>query len=410
MGTLICELCGGAAFTRTEDGFFRCDGCGCKYSAEQARAMLSGGKKAEAAPESAANCEAKALLERACAQTKLGEYEAAGKTFAALCDAYPDFHLAWAERLVYLRLDIENHTRDLNGQNLADYYTYLKNARATAPDTAALETLNKADDAFWPWLCRAAVGHAVVLHAAAVFRYVSDRWDRTAPEAAVHKELWDLTVQACIVGLEDGGIKLFGVYVPSVHTPDSLFDLHPDPHNPNRRLIGSYEDIKKLKAMHFLFARFCLRCREAADSFREGDMRLGFYFCELKADDGYKWQVNWIKDKIAAYQDLYLELDFLLIPRDGRDPVAFGTFCNHGCSAVGGLKGPFFVERGWLDIYHFLLLNSTDKAKKENINIVKKSFSGKYLLPCPYCGYKYVGRGNLLGRKCPSCKHILPKG
>lgn len=42
MQKLQCELCGSIDFVRTNDGFFKCEACGCKYTLEQARTVLSG--------------------------------------------------------------------------------------------------------------------------------------------------------------------------------------------------------------------------------------------------------------------------------------------------------------------------------------------------------------------------------
>ncbi len=39
---LVCELCGGSNFVK-KDGVFECQDCGCKYSIEEARTLMSGG-------------------------------------------------------------------------------------------------------------------------------------------------------------------------------------------------------------------------------------------------------------------------------------------------------------------------------------------------------------------------------
>lgn len=46
---LVCELCGGSNFVK-KDGAFECQDCGCKYSVEEARALMSGGAAATSAP------------------------------------------------------------------------------------------------------------------------------------------------------------------------------------------------------------------------------------------------------------------------------------------------------------------------------------------------------------------------
>lgn len=42
MKKLQCELCGSVDFVRTDDGMFQCQCCGCKYTIEQAKTILSG--------------------------------------------------------------------------------------------------------------------------------------------------------------------------------------------------------------------------------------------------------------------------------------------------------------------------------------------------------------------------------
>lgn len=40
MQKLTCEVCGSNDLQRTDDGFFQCQYCGCKYTLEQAKALL----------------------------------------------------------------------------------------------------------------------------------------------------------------------------------------------------------------------------------------------------------------------------------------------------------------------------------------------------------------------------------
>ena len=42
MEKLKCELCGSVSFTKTDDGMYMCDYCGCKYTKDQAVAIISG--------------------------------------------------------------------------------------------------------------------------------------------------------------------------------------------------------------------------------------------------------------------------------------------------------------------------------------------------------------------------------
>ncbi len=74
MQKLQCELCGSVDITRTDDGFFRCEHCGCKYTLEQAKAMLG------TVETTIGTAELEQLLKNAKTQYDLGEFPEAKKT------------------------------------------------------------------------------------------------------------------------------------------------------------------------------------------------------------------------------------------------------------------------------------------------------------------------------------------
>ena len=42
MQKLQCEVCGGIELLKTEDGYFQCQYCGCKFTLEHIRSQLAG--------------------------------------------------------------------------------------------------------------------------------------------------------------------------------------------------------------------------------------------------------------------------------------------------------------------------------------------------------------------------------
>ena len=72
MKKLQCELCNSVDIVKIGENMYQCQHCGCKYTAEQARAMLSG--TVEIVKGSA---ELERQLANAQTQAKLHDYQAA---------------------------------------------------------------------------------------------------------------------------------------------------------------------------------------------------------------------------------------------------------------------------------------------------------------------------------------------
>ena len=96
MQKLQCELCGSVDIVRTDDGFFRCEHCGCKYTLEQAKAMLG------TVETTIGTAERERLLANAQTQYDLGQFAAAEKTYSEVTKQFPDDYRGW---LGLLRVD-----------------------------------------------------------------------------------------------------------------------------------------------------------------------------------------------------------------------------------------------------------------------------------------------------------------
>ena len=68
MQKLQCELCGSIDILRTDDGFFQCQHCGCKYTLEQAKSLLG-----IVAETTIGDTELNRRVENAKAQIKIGQ-------------------------------------------------------------------------------------------------------------------------------------------------------------------------------------------------------------------------------------------------------------------------------------------------------------------------------------------------
>jgi len=214
-----------------------------------------------------------------------------------------------------------------------------------------------------------------------------------AGETSLSPSLWDETAETCVQGLKDGSLPLFG-------TPDGNALLPLD----NQTMAA----VEQLETMHPRFAEFVREGRETAAAYNAASPRLGFYFCTLADSEDYSWQANWIRGDLGIYRDLFVELDFLFLSPKAEHSVAFGTYCNHGCSSPLGVKTQFYLDHSALDIAAFARCNADETSRKESQKRAARAFAGKRPFPCPFCGHQFVKSG-LMGRKCPNCKKVLPK-
>lgn len=89
MQKLQCELCGSVDIVRTDDGFFRCEHCGCKYTLEQAKALLG------TVETTIGSAERERLLKNAQTQYEIGEFSEAEKTYTQVTKQFPDDYRGW---------------------------------------------------------------------------------------------------------------------------------------------------------------------------------------------------------------------------------------------------------------------------------------------------------------------------
>ena len=89
MQKLQCELCGSVDIIRTNDGCFQCQHCGCKYTLEQAKALLG------TVETTIGTAERDRLLKNAQTQYEIGESNKAKETFAKVTEQFPDDYRGW---------------------------------------------------------------------------------------------------------------------------------------------------------------------------------------------------------------------------------------------------------------------------------------------------------------------------
>ena len=117
MQKLQCELCGSVDIARTDDGFFRCEHCGCKYTLEQAKALLG------TVETTIGTAERDRLLKNAQTQYEIGESNKAKETFAKVTEQFPDDYRGWLGLVqIYLRSYAGSSPQDVFVGHLIDWY------------------------------------------------------------------------------------------------------------------------------------------------------------------------------------------------------------------------------------------------------------------------------------------------
>lgn len=94
---LVCEICGGSNFIK-KDGAFECQGCGCKYSAQEARTLMSGGASVSApapvAPPADNSARIDNMMKNAKSTYDAGNYKLAFNQYNEVLNIEPDNHTA----------------------------------------------------------------------------------------------------------------------------------------------------------------------------------------------------------------------------------------------------------------------------------------------------------------------------
>ena len=108
MQKLQCELCGSVDIVRTDDGFFQCQHCGCKYTLAQAKALLG------TVETTIGTAELERLLRNAKAQYDIEQFDAAKSTYEEITKQFPDDYRGW---LGLLRLAYRYY---LSGSGISD--------------------------------------------------------------------------------------------------------------------------------------------------------------------------------------------------------------------------------------------------------------------------------------------------
>lgn len=153
MKKLQCELCGSVDIIKISPDTFQCNHCGCKYTAEQARMLISGTVEV-----TKGNAELTRQLKNAEAQHKLNNYIEAIKTYDMLTKDYPSEHIVWKKYLGFYYTEIlkrkdfsilDDRGRFGYGNIRYPEFTVIQQSAITTCPPAQLSAFKASIDDFW---------------------------------------------------------------------------------------------------------------------------------------------------------------------------------------------------------------------------------------------------------------------
>ena len=170
MKKLQCELCNSVDIVKIGENMYQCQHCGCKYTAEQARAMLSG--TVEIVKGSA---ELERQLANAQTQAKLHDYQAAMASYAQLQKEYAaDYRVWWGELEARLSACEKDRTVPRT-EEMRNMKETLRRVFTLCKDEAALDGIKRTWLRFWEDAAKNLISGKYVLDE---FQYWNDHMSR----------------------------------------------------------------------------------------------------------------------------------------------------------------------------------------------------------------------------------------
>ena len=147
MQKLQCELCGSVDIVRTDDGFFQCQHCGCKYTLEQAKALLG------TVETTIGKAELERLLKNAKTYYDLEQFYEAKKTYNEVTKQFPDDYRGW---LGLLRLEYRDYMYDSHITPNAGITEMLQKhfniCKKLCTSEKTVDEINKEWERFWNYI------------------------------------------------------------------------------------------------------------------------------------------------------------------------------------------------------------------------------------------------------------------
>ena len=147
MQKLQCELCGSVDIVRTDDGFFQCQHCGCKYTLEQAKSLLG------TVETTIGKAELERLLKNAKTYYDIEQFDEAKKTYEEVTKQFPDDYRGW---LGLLRLEYRDYMYNDWGtpspQSAELLQKHLNICKKLCPSEKMAEDINNEWARFWNYI------------------------------------------------------------------------------------------------------------------------------------------------------------------------------------------------------------------------------------------------------------------
>lgn len=297
MQKLKCELCGSIDIVKIENDLFQCTHCGCKYTKEQAKSLISGVVEVV---KGAAELERR--LKNAEIHMQLREHEKALLDLASLSDEYPAENIVYLKRLEYIYKTSERLT-------VSDFYgiaAIYRKAIATAKSKADQESITRKYHDFYIDFVKGLMAHQKTVDFIDFFReaFKIYKENKTKPESIFGHTLWNGIGTAVAAGIASGKI----LFEDSCTEKPSLFsNLYPQ----SSHVMG-YADLDLIGELHPKLKAVIEKGRQNAWELNHAPMRLAYIHTYDDYKEGYGPAFRSLQSGYAEFEQLYVEVEFRL--------------------------------------------------------------------------------------------------
>lgn len=305
MQKLKCELCGSIDIVKIEDDLFQCRHCGCKYTKEQAKALISG--VVEVVKGTA---ELERRLKNAQTYMQLREYDKALGELTSLSNEYP------AENIIYSKMLEYNYrlNKTMTVQRFHELAAIYRKAVTTAKSKADQEGITHAYNKFYTDFIKGLMAHQNTIEFIGFFReaFSSYKKNKTKPESIYGNALWNVIGTAVAAGIAAGKV----MFEDSEKGKASLFDNQ----YPRIKHVLEYTDLDLIAGLHPKLKAVIEQGKQNAWEINHASMRLAYL---NTYHDGYCHMFRSLQSGCPELEKLYVDVEFRL------NDVTFASYEIH---------------------------------------------------------------------------------
>ena len=379
-----CELCGSVDIMKVAPDVFQCQHCGCKYTLEQAKTLISGTVEI-----TKGQAELERLLNNAEAQIRFGAYGKAEEIFEGLTNEYPGEHKVWVKYHECKRSALLGRYRVLDDVELVRMHEIRSNAMISAANEQERNEFLYGEEMFWqqfvmedlsaqkPMINYLSLTDFVIAMVVSNGKSV-DGW--------IDQRLWDYVAVRMKKEINSGRIKVY----TGRGEPALLKNVIYQDTNALAFIMG-------LEKIHPVFAQIVQEGLNNAKAFNNAKFRMVHYYGSSRKMGGVDREYLWLPAGHEEINDLYVDMKWVYGPYMIGEEY-YATNYNYQ-------QKSFVTRTKRLDILDGVYAAMAENRKPEND--LQEWNNNTFM--CPFCSTENISDGLFGGRKCRVCKNPFPR-